>query len=138
MLGQFGNIGYSLDKSEILSVNNYLNKTVTNSSLPEWYYNTTTVYVAIDLLDLSKGVHNLTIYYGWQYLGTPENPSSERFEVYAYDSVEFIIEDNTMPDFASSSVTPTPTIPEYSSVSILLLTSTLTAWTANRHKKRRC
>jgi hypothetical protein len=38
---------------------------------------------------LPEGVHNATVYYGWQYSGT--NPSWERYEVYAYATVDFAV-----------------------------------------------
>jgi hypothetical protein len=41
---------------------------------------------------LSEGVHNVTVYYGWQYLGTPENPSLKSFEVSSIKTVEFTVE----------------------------------------------
>ena len=39
---------------------------------------------------MSEGFHNATVYYGWQYLGT-NNPSSERYEVTAYATVDFVV-----------------------------------------------
>ena len=43
------------------------------------------------LPSLSKGTHNATVYYGWQYLGIPENPSLQRYEVFAHSTVEFLV-----------------------------------------------
>jgi len=40
---------------------------------------------------LSEGTHNATVYYGWQYLGTPENPSLQRYEVFAHATVDFMV-----------------------------------------------
>ena len=64
------------------------------------------------LPDLSEGNHNVTVYYGWQYLGIPENPSLERFEVSSFKTVEFTVD---------TSPSPTPSVPEFSWLAILPL-----------------
>ncbi len=127
MFGQFGNVGYQIDQGTIRSVTSFVNKTIGNESMPNWYYSRTTIFATIELTDLSLGPHNVTVYYGWQYLGIPENPSLERFEVYAYDSVEFTIADSNLSvtdyNTPSSTVTPmpTPTVAEHSIATITLL-----------------
>jgi len=107
MLGQFGNVGYSLDGGIINSVSNFVNKTVNETGIPDWYYWTTTASANMMLPALSEGNHNVTVYYGWQYLGTPETPSLKRFEVSSYKTVEFTVK------------TSQPTIPEFSWLMIL-------------------
>ena len=92
MLGQFGNVGYSLDGGIINSVSTFVNKTVDKTGFPDWYYWRTTVSANVILPTLSEGVHNVTLYYGWQYLGIPENPSLKRFEVSSYKTVEFTVD----------------------------------------------
>ena len=89
MLGQFGNVGYSLDGGVIKSVTNFINKTVQFAG-PDWYWNRTTVFASVILPTLSEGVHNATVYYGWQYLGA-NNPDLERYEVFAYAIVDFAV-----------------------------------------------
>ena len=89
MLGQFGNVGYSIDGGVIKSVTNFINKSVEFAG-PDWYWKSTTVFASVILPTLSEGVHNATVYYGWQYLGT-NNPDLERYEVFAYATVEFSI-----------------------------------------------
>jgi hypothetical protein len=94
MLGQFGNVGYSVDNGVVNSIRN-LSTTETrpdpNANNTIWYYYTETASTSLDLPQLSNGAHNATVYYGWQYLGVPENPSLQRFEVYAYQTVSFTI-----------------------------------------------
>jgi hypothetical protein len=90
MLGQFGNVGISVDGGVINSVTDFINKSVVQSG-PDWYWYRTTVLASVMLPTLSEGNHNVTVYYGWQYLGTPENPSSQRYEVYAHATVNFVV-----------------------------------------------
>ncbi len=108
MFGQFGNVGYSLDGGTIYSISNLVNKTVDKSGFPDWYYWNTTVSANETLPSLSEGVHNVTLYYGWQYLGIPENPSLERFEVYSYKTVAFIVETtpSSVPEFSWLAILP--------------------------------
>ena len=107
MLGQFGNVGYSLDGGIINSVRDFVNKTEEKTGIPDWYYWTTTASANVMLPALSEGTHNITVYYGWQYLGIPDNPSLERFEVSSYKTVEFTVD------------TSDPKIPESSWLAIL-------------------
>jgi hypothetical protein len=105
MFAQFGNIGYSLDGGTVNSVNKFVNKTVDHpADAPDWYWDRTTVFATLVLSDLSEMEHNITVYYGWQYLGT-NNPDLERFEVYAYASVNFTVTKTTD---ASSNPSPNP------------------------------
>ena len=92
MFGQFGNVGYSLDDGIIYSVSNFVNESVDKSGFPDWYWWKTTRSANVTLPFLSEGVHNVTVYYGWQYLGTPENPSLKSFEVSSIKTVEFTVE----------------------------------------------
>ena len=103
MLGQFGNVGYSLDNGIIHSVNSFVNKSVDHpADAPDWYYNRTIVFASVTLPQLSDGPYNVTVYYGWQYLGIPENPSLERFEVSSYKTVEFTVGEATGANTQSS------------------------------------
>ncbi len=125
MFGQFGNIGYSLDNGIIKSVTNFIKKTVDHpTSAPDWYWDRTTIAASIILPNLSAAIHNITVYYGWQYLGT-NNPSLERFEVFAYDSVNFTIINTT-----DASPLPSPSLSPYqSSTPNSTITSTTTPTT---------
>ncbi len=92
MFGQFGNVGYSIDGGIVTSVRNFIDKTVNQTGIPDWYCWTTTASASVVLPKLFEGVHNVTVYYGWQYLGVPQNPSLERFEVFSLKTVEFIVD----------------------------------------------
>jgi parallel beta-helix repeat protein len=90
MFGQFGNVGVSLDGGVINSVTDFINKTVVQSDF-DWYWYQTTVLASVMLPTLSEGTHNVTVYYGWQYLGIPENPSLQRYEVFGHSTIEFMV-----------------------------------------------
>jgi len=92
LFGQFGNIGYRLDGGIINSVSGFINKSVEDAG-PELYWKSTTVFASVALSQLSVGLHNVIVYYGWQYLGIPANPSLQRYEVFAYASVDFSVVD---------------------------------------------
>jgi hypothetical protein len=136
MLGQFGNIGYSLDGGIINSVSSFINKTVDFNPVnaPAWYFYNTTIFASIVLPPFTEGVHNVTVYYGWQYLG---NPSVERFEVQSWATSNFTVGEisiqspsptnhspspnqTTSPTNTIASPTPTPTVPEFQVWTILL------------------
>ena len=85
MLGQFGNVGVSLDGGVINSVTDFINKSVVQSG-PDWYWYRTKVLASVMLPTLSEGTHDVTVYYGWQYLG-----SSQRYEVFAHATVNFVV-----------------------------------------------
>jgi len=92
LLGQFGNVGYSIDGGIVTSIRNLLiTETRPDPQSGEWYYYTETAHANLDLPQLTDSVHNVTVYYGWQYLGVPQNPSLQRFEVYAYQTVNFTV-----------------------------------------------
>ena len=92
MLGQFGNVGYSIDGGVVTSIRNLpITETRPDPQSGEWYYYTEKASASLDLPQLTDGAHNVTVYYGWQYLGVPQNPSLQRFEVYAYQTVNFTI-----------------------------------------------
>jgi hypothetical protein len=90
MFGQFGNVGVSLDGGVINSVTDFIDKSVIQSG-PDWYWYRTTVLASVMLPTLSEGTHSVTVYYGWQYLGIPENPSLQRYEVFAHATVDFMV-----------------------------------------------
>jgi outer membrane protein assembly factor BamB len=134
MFGQFGNVGYSLDGGTVKSFNSFTNKSVDTSGFSEWYWYKTTAFAQILLPKLFEGAHNLTVYYGWQYLGIPQNPSLQRYEVYAYANVNFTVvnsnyslTDANTDSPASLSATSTPTVPEFSLLTIPLLLILMTA-----------
>jgi hypothetical protein len=92
-----------LDGGIINSISNFVNESVDKSGFPDWYWWKTTRSANVTLPILSEGVHNVTVYYGWQYLGTPENPSLERYEVFSIKTVEFTV-DNSPPKISQLSI----------------------------------
>jgi hypothetical protein len=130
--GDFANVGYCLDGGTIYSVNNFINKTVDHpADAPDWYWNRTTVFASAVLPQLSKGAHNVTVYYGCQYFGIPKNPSLQRFEVYTLKTVSFTVSSsNSLPTDShttpSASSFPTPTIPEFTAVLLIAFLVTIT------------
>jgi hypothetical protein len=82
LLGQFGNVGYSLDGGIINSIRN-LGKTVDTSGFPERYWYKTTATASLSFTNLSDGFHSITVYYGWQY--------PDWYEVDAYSRVDFLV-----------------------------------------------
>jgi hypothetical protein len=117
MFGQFGNVGVSLDGGVINSVTDFIDKSVVQSG-PDWYWYRTTVLASVMLPTLSEGTHSVTVYYGWQYLGIPENPSLQRYEVFAHATVDFMVvnSDATNVSTAVSDITSC-TKPEISIIS---------------------
>lgn len=99
MFGQFGNVGVSLDGGVIKSVTDFESKSVVQSG-PDWYWYLTTVLARVMLPTLSEGTHNVTVYYGWQYLGT-----NKRYEVFAHATVSFAVGniDTTAPNISIQS-----------------------------------
>lgn len=95
VFGQFGNVGYSLDGGIINSIRNMTKSVDDKTDYGSWYYYKTTASANVLLPALSDGNHNVTVYYGWQYLGIPENPSLERFEVSSLKTVEFTVDTST-------------------------------------------
>jgi hypothetical protein len=87
LLGQFGNVGVNIDGGVINSVTNFIEKSVVQSDADEQYWLRTTVLASLMLPSLSEGTHNVTVYYGWQYVA----PGPQRYEVSAYASVIFVI-----------------------------------------------
>ena len=113
MFGQFGNVGYSLDGGIITSVRSFATE-VDKTGGPDWYWWKTTASANVVLPALPDGVHNVTVCYGWQYLGVPANPSLERFEVYAYETVDFTVGNYDDAPTDTQSPNPSPTVPESS------------------------
>ena len=88
MGGNAFDFGYSLDGGAVVRVEN-----VTKISESGWIpFVTYTFRGSIFLTNLFEGSHSITVYEGYQYEGIPENPSLERYEVYAYDYVNFTID----------------------------------------------
>ena len=90
VFGQFGNVGVSVDGGVVKSVTDFDSRS-SRQIEPYWYSTRTLAAAHVALPTLSEGEHNATVYYGWQYLGIPENPSLERYEVYAHTTVTFVI-----------------------------------------------
>ncbi|MDI9578909.1 MAG: hypothetical protein QM398_12345 [Thermoproteota archaeon] len=108
--GDFGDIGYSIDEEDVYRVNEIYRKTRQqhgDSALGEFQVN-------ITLPILEQGQHTLTAYYGYQIPGTPNNPSLERYEVFAYSTVEFTVKnkDATPPEITVESPTHNTTYTE--------------------------
>jgi len=82
LLGQFGNVGYSLDEGTIYSLRN-MAKSVDKTGYSETGWWKTTAGASLSLPNLSDGFHTITVYYGWQY------PSY--LAVTAYATVDFTI-----------------------------------------------
>lgn len=120
LFGQFGNIGYSLDGGNITSVNDFINKTVDENptDAPAWYIYNTTAFASVVLPSLSEGVHNVTVYYGWQYLGIPNNPSLERFEVFSYATLNFTVAEK-------NNSLPTTTLTVVTSITLVAVVATI-------------
>jgi hypothetical protein len=99
MLGQFGNVGVSVDGGVINSVTDFVNKSVVEAGRPEWYWYRTTVLASVMLPTLSEGTHNVTVYYGWQV------GSDQRYEVTAHATVNFVVVnvDSTAPSVSIQS-----------------------------------
>jgi hypothetical protein len=89
LLGQFGNVGVSIDGGVINSVTDFIDKSVVESGQQYWYK--ITVLASVTLPTLSEGNHTATVYYGWQYLGIPNDPSLRRYAVVAHGTVNFIV-----------------------------------------------
>jgi hypothetical protein len=87
LLGQFGNVGVSIDGGVINSVTSFVEKSVVQSDADEPHWLRTTVLASMRLPILSEGTHNATVYYGWQYVA----PSPQRYEVSAIATVIFMV-----------------------------------------------
>jgi len=88
MGGNAFDFGYSLDEGAVIRVEN-----ITKISESGWIpYVTYTFRGTVFLINLSEGSHSITVYEGYQFQGIPENPSLERYEVYAYDYTNFTID----------------------------------------------
>jgi hypothetical protein len=85
MLGQFGNVGYSLDGGTIYSIKNLAKSVDEKAGYQEFWWKTT-AGASLSLPNLSDGFHNITVYYGWQY-----QYLQPYLEVHAYTTVVFSI-----------------------------------------------
>lgn len=123
MLGQFGNVGYSLDGGIIYSVKGFSKSVDYNpTNSPAWYYYETSAFASVTLPSLAEGDHYVTVYYGWQYL-IPENPNLDRFEVQSMATVNFTVGQLNPPSPTptdSLSPAPTPTVPELPITAVLV------------------
>jgi hypothetical protein len=88
MGGNAFDFGYSLDEGAVIKVEN-ISKISESGWIP---YVTYTFRGSVFLANLSEGSHSITVYQGYQFQGIPENPSLERYEVFAYDYTNFTID----------------------------------------------
>jgi hypothetical protein len=109
----FADIGYSIDNSEVYNVNDLINQTIIHGVNAD----EATVWAKVTLSNISKGNYNLIIYVGSQFEGVPENPQLQRYEVWAFSTVNFSV--------TSKTTTPAPTVPEMSLLVIVPLLLTL-------------
>jgi hypothetical protein len=89
LFGQFDNVGVSIDGGVINSVTDFMDKSVVESGQQYWYK--TTVLASVALPTLSEGNHTVTVYYGWQSLGIPDDPSLRSYAVVAHGTVNFTV-----------------------------------------------
>jgi len=108
-----GNIGYSVDGGTINSVNNFINQTIIHNAADD-----ATVWANVTLSSLSEGSHYITVYFGWQFSGI-----NQRYEVFAYANVDFLVSSKTTtPSLSSTStITPKPVSSNYLSSQIFLI-----------------
>ena len=106
MFGHSYNVGYSLDDSKVNSTG-ALSSSYTNEGTGASYAYETARSGSISSPILSEGFRIITFYAGYQYLGDI-NLRSERFEVYAYSTVEFVVGN---PESSSPTPTQTPSPP---------------------------
>jgi hypothetical protein len=130
MFGHSYNVGYSLDDNKVNSTG-ALSSSYTNEGTGASYVYETARAGSLSLPILSEGSHIVTVYAGYQYLGDI-NPRSERFEVYAYSTVEFAVGN---PE--SSSPTPTQTLspsplPTFSSKPTVILSQVSSDYLSNQ------
>lgn len=83
LLGQFGNVGYSVDGGTINSIRNIAKSVDDKTGYPEQFWYKTTAKANLALPDLSDGFHTITVYYGWQY--------QAYLEVSAYSTAVFAV-----------------------------------------------
>ena len=76
-----GNIGYSIDGGTIYAVHNSINETIIHNVADE-----ATVYANVTLPSLAEGSHTATVYWGWYFEGI-----NQRYEVFAYSTVNFSV-----------------------------------------------
>jgi hypothetical protein len=88
-----GDIGYSIDGSNIYNMTDFINQTITQE---EGFSDDATVWANVTLPTLSEGSHTVTIYFGRQSEG-----KQTRYDVLAYSTVNFAI----------GSESPSPTLP---------------------------
>ncbi len=116
-----GNIGYSVDGGPVYGVTDFMNRTVVR----EGFTDDTITWANVTLPSLSEGKHNVTAYFGWYFEG-----KNQRYEVLAYETIDFFI--------ISQSPSPSPTVPEFSSLLVIpLLLSVLAVALIVRKKQVR-
>jgi len=118
LYSDFGQIGYSIDNGDIYEVKEFLRKRSQeygDTLIGEFWAN-------ITLPNLTEGNHNITTYYGYQFSGTASNPSSKRYSVSAYSTVEFTVKnkDVTPPEITVESPTQNTTYTNEVQLSFIL------------------
>lgn len=107
----FGNVGYSLDNGTIYNVSNFINITRTREEADK-----VTVWAEVALPKLSEVSHTVTVYVGWQFSGI-----GQRYEVMAYSTVNFLVSSKSPTPTLSPTANPSPTVPEFPSLLIVLV-----------------
>jgi hypothetical protein len=129
LMGQSYNIGYSIDGGSVTSVTNSVSRSIDNSDMPDKNYYKSKAIGNLILPTLSEGFHRIIVYIGWQYIVT-NHPELDRFDVFAYATVEFLVGNpesssptptQTPSPSPTQNPTPTPSIPEFSWLIILPL-----------------
>ena len=120
LLGQSYNVGYSIDGGTVISVTNSVSRSIDNSDMPDKNYYKAKAVGNLILPTLSEGFHSITVYVGWQY-GVTNHPELDRFDVFAYATVEFAVGN---PESSSPTPTQTPSpsstpLPTFSPTPIL-------------------
>ncbi len=107
-----GDFGYSLDEGEIARVADLTlvsNVTEKEPLYPQFNRYHITYSSELTVANLSNGKHALTVYFGWQYPGIPENPSLKRYEIFDFSVVHFTVVQETVPQPEPQQSEPFPT-----------------------------
>lgn len=130
LLGQFYNIGYSIDGGTVTSVTNSVSRSIDNSDMIDKNYYKSKAIGNLILPTLSEGLHRITVYVGWQY-GVTNHPS-DRFDVFAYETVEFTV-GNPEPSSPPPTQTPSPSpLPTFSSKPTVILSQVSSDYLSNQ------
>jgi hypothetical protein len=101
--GSIGDVGYSIDGGEVERITNLTE--IFQEPAPSLYlppYVHTIYWGNLTFSDLSQGNHSITVYLGYQHLG-----SHKRYEVYSFASANFTISTPTLPTEIPFNPSPT-------------------------------